>query len=630
MNAPPARNDRCPCGSGKKFKACCGRIGSDRAAMSQLLAMVNAGRHAELERSTLGLLAQHPDSGILWQLLGVALRMQAKDALEALTRAAALLPQDAAAHNNLGNALGERGRYDDAVASYGRALALRPDFAEAHNNLGNALLDMGQFEPAAASYGRALAIKPGYVEAHSNLGNALRGLGRLDEAVDSYRRALALSPDSAEAHNELGLALRDLGRPDEAVISYRRALQIRPDYAEAHSNLGIALRLRGRTAEAEVSCRRALAIDPGLTAAVVALAELHADRGQFAPAQELFQRAMSMQPLSPEAWAGIARLRTMTAGDAAWLAHAQRIAGQNLPARQEVPLRYAIGKYFDDLKDFEQAFASYRRANELTRQYRAPHDQQQLSRAVDLITHRYDAQWLSRAGRAATASNRPVFIVGMLRSGTSLAEQILASHPQVFGAGELTFWSTAYGADEPPGKLADAYLRLLDQLSPEAARVIDKMPGNFLHLGLIHAALPHARIIHMRRNPIDTCLSIYFQHFEANHSYANDLEDLAHAYGEYLRVMQHWHAILPGQAILDVPYEGLVADQEAWSRKMLDFIALPWDSRCLAFERTERTVITASKWQVRQKMSSSSVRRWRHYAQFIGPLRGLLPPDQPD
>jgi len=592
--------------------------------------MLNAGRHAELERSALGLLEQHPQAGIVWQLLGLALRMQGKDALDALTQAATLLPQDAAAHNNLGNALGERGRYDDAVSSYRRALALRPDFAEAHNNLGNALLDTGQFEPAVASYERALELKPGYVEAYRNLGNALRGLGRLDQAADSYRRALALNPECAEAHNELGMALRDLGRPDEAVISYGRALQIRPDYAEAHSNLGIALRLQGHTAEAEISCRRALAFDPDLSAAVVALAELHADRGQFAQAQDLFQRAISMQPQSPEAWAGIARLRTMTASDAAWLAEAQRVAGQNLPARQEVLLRYAIGKYFDDLKDFEQAFLSYRRANELTRQYRAPHEQRQLKQAVDLITQRYDAHWLSQAGAAAASSNRPVFIVGMLRSGTSLAEQILASHPQVFGAGELTFWPTASSANEPLGKLADSYLRLLAQLSPDAARVIDKMPGNFLHLGLIHAALPNARIIHMRRNPIDTCLSIYFQHFEANHSYASDLQDLAHAYGEYLRVMQHWRSTLPEQTILDVPYEGLVEDQEGWSRKMLDFIALPWDSRCLAFERTERTVITASKWQVRQKISRASVERWRHYQRFVGPLRGLLPPDQPD
>jgi hypothetical protein len=196
------------------------------------------------------------------------------------------------------------------------------------------------------------------------------------------------------------------------------------------------------------------------------------------------------------------------------------------------------------------------------------------------------------------------------------------------------FWNSA-AADFRPGALshaqkesalsdlAGAYLRLLDGLSADALRVVDKMPGNFLHLGLIHAALPHARIIHMRRHPIDTCLSIYFQHFETFHAYATDLEDLAHYYGEYLRLMKHWRASLPADTILDVPYEGLVGDQEAWSRSMLEFIGLPWDPRCIEFHRTERTVITASKWQVRQKISGSSVNRWRNYEKFVAPLQGL-------
>ena len=608
--------------------------------MNQLVAMINAGRYVELESRALELLSQHPDSGTVWQVLGVSLRMQGKDALQALERAAKLLPGDAAAHNNLGNALAGLGRLDEAVACYRRALVLSADFAEAHNNLGNVLLDLGQLDESVASYRRALEIKPDYAEAHSNLGNASRGLGRLDEAVASYRRAVLLRPEFSEALNNLGIALRDLGRLDEAVACYRRALEIKPDYAEAHSNLGIALRLQGRTAEAEASCRRALEIAPELAATIVVLAESHADQGQFAAAEDLFKRAISMEPELPEAWAGIARLRKMTSSDATWLAEAQRIAGQCLPARQEVLLRYAIGKYFDDVKDFERAFINYQRANELTKLYRAKHDRQHLTRAVDLVSHLYDQTWLSQGRSDAMLSTRPVFIVGMLRSGTTLAEQILASHPAVCGAGELTFWNTASATYQSSalnggisagtiGKLANDYLRLLAELSPDALRVVDKMPANFLHLGLIHAALPNARILHMRRNPIDTCLSIYFQHFETSHSYANDLEDLAHAYSEYLRVMKHWRQALPKDVILDVPYEGLVDDQEAWSRKMLEFIGLPWDPRCIDFDQNTRTVITASKWQVRQKISRSSVGRWRNYEKFVGPLRNLLELHQP-
>jgi hypothetical protein len=229
----------------------------------------------------------------------------------------------------------------------------------------------------------------------------------------------------------------------------------------------------------------------------------------------------------------------------------------------------------------------------------------------------------------------------MLRSGTTLVEQILASHPAVFGAGELTYWSSvltasitgraddALGIGIDDARLAASsaeYLRQLQQLSGDAARVVDKFPLNFLSLGLIRAALPQARIIHMRRNPLDTCLSIYFQHFEAANAYANDLEDLAHYYREYQQLMRHWRSVLPAGALLEVPYEELARDLEGWTRKILEFLSLPWDKRCLDFHRTERPVVTASKWQVRQAIDPSSTERWRHYAKFLGPLQSLREP----
>ncbi len=568
--------------------------------MNQLLALINAARYTEAEYKAREILSLHPNAAVVWQMLGLALTGQGRDALQPLEMAARLLPNDAGVHNNLGNALGRLGELDEAVASFRRALLLNPDFAEAHSNLGCALLELGRFDDAAASYRRALEIESGFAEAHHNLGNALRGLGKLDDAA----------------------------------ASYRRALEFKPNFAEAHCNLGIALRLQGRTAEAQASCRRALEIDPQSAAALTVLADASADRGQFAEAEDLFNRALSIEPESSEACAGIVRVRKMTRSDAAWLARAQRIAGQPLPARREVPLRYAIGKYFDDVKDFEQAFIHFQRANELTKPRRAKHDRLQLTQVVDRIVQSYDPNWLEESRIDAHESARPVFIVGMLRSGTTLAEQILASHPNIFAAGELTYWNTASAAHqssalEAPAcgtllrKLADDYLRLLKDLSDDALRVVDKMPTNFAFLGLIHAALPNARIIHMRRNPIDTCLSIYFQDFETAVSYANDLEDLAHYYTEYLRIMKHWRSVLPEDAILDVSYEGLVSDQEAWSRKMLEFIGLPWDPRCLDFHETRRAVITASQWQVRQKINSASVLRWRNYEKFLGPLLSL-------
>jgi predicted O-linked N-acetylglucosamine transferase (SPINDLY family) len=568
--------------------------------LNELAALMNGGHAVDLEDKCRDLLNRHPTSGVIWQILGISLARQGKDALEAVERAAHLLPDDAGAQINLGNALGRLGRLDEAVRAFRRGLALNPQYAEAHESLGNALLDLGRYAEAAAGYRRALEIAPGIAETYNNLGCALRALGKLDDAL----------------------------------ASFRRALDIEPSLADAHCNLGVALRLMGRTGDARTACRRALEIDPRSTAAWMVLAETHADQGQFTDAEKLFRHVISIAPESPEAWAGIARLRKMTSTDTEWLAEAQRIAHGPLPSRKEIPLRYAIGKYFDDVGEFEPAYENFRRANELTKQHRDKHDRGHLTQIVDRIIQTYDREWLSRTQADSNPSPRPVVIVGMLRSGTTLAEAILASHPAVFGAGELTFWSTVSPMDSTspapdvpprhalPGLAAD-YLRILENLSGDALRVVDKMPTNFAFLGLIHAALPNARIIHMQRHPLDNCLSIYCQHFESAVSYANDLEDLAHYYTEYRRVMSHWDSVLPAGAILNVPYEALVSDQEAWSRTMLSFVGLPWDAACLDFHRTHRSIVTASKWQVRQKITASSVGRWRNYEKFMAPLRGL-------
>jgi tetratricopeptide (TPR) repeat protein len=680
------RNDPCACGSGKRFKSCCGRLTDvprqevarqevARQELEELVALLNAGCFGDLEEGARTLLTARPKAGFVWQLLAAALGGQGKDALPALESAARCLPQDPVAHLNLGNALGRRGRLEEAAASFGRALKLQPEFAEAHNNLGDLQLELARFDEAAASCRRAIAIRPDYAEAHANLGKALLRLGdaggsvescrraieirpdsaeahnslgnallylaRFDEAIAGFRRALAIDPDFAEAHANLANALRSIGRLDEAVAGYRRALLAKPDFVSAYAELGTALRLQGRTAEAEAACREALKIRPDSAATVAVLAEVRADVGRFVEAGELFTQALSIDPESVEALSGAVRVRRMTPADGGWLAAAQRLAGSRLTPQREMLLRFAIGKYCDDVQDYAQAFRNYRRANELAKLRGPGHDRAHLTRTIDLIIRSHDRTWIGRQRTAANASTCPVFIVGMLRSGTSLAEQILASHPQVFGAGELMFWgeklaatarACAAGTREIRGDdgLATAtadYLELLRRTSVDAVRVVDKMPTNFLSLGLIHAALPRARIIHMRRNPVDTCLSIYFQHFEAANTYANDLEDLAHYYREYRRLMRHWRATLPAEVLMEVPYEGLTEDPEGWTRRMLEFIEVPWDPRCLAFHTTARTVVTASKWQVRQPIDRRFVQRWRNYEEFVQPLIALLQSD---
>ena len=262
----------------------------------ELVALFNRGRYAELESRTRVLVEQYPNSGFAWKVLGAALLVQGKEGLVALQKAAELLPGDAEAHNNLGNALKDLGRLDEAVARYHRALVIKPDFAEAHNNLGNALKDLGRLDDAVACYRRALAIKPDFADAHSNLGSAFRDIARLDDAVACYRRALAIRPDFAEAHNNLGNALKDLGRPDEAVASYRRALAIKPDYADAHSNLGNVLKDLGRLDDAMDSCRRALAIRPNFAEAHNNLGNALTALGRLVEAMASYRRALEINP----------------------------------------------------------------------------------------------------------------------------------------------------------------------------------------------------------------------------------------------------------------------------------------------------------------------------------------------
>ena len=625
--------------------------------------LLEGGQYVELEKRSRRLLDAQPLAGTAWQMLGIAMRALGKDALPALERAAELLPQDAAALVNLGNAYGRAGRVGEALTCFKQALRLNARFPEAHANLANLQIELGQFQEAEASCREALERRPDYPDALRNLavaqmhlgrheearagcvralqlepdsaatlnalGNVLRQLGKLDEAIACFRRALHIQPQLAEAHLNLANALRSVGQLDAAEAGYRLALECKPEFASAHAELATTLRLQRRTHECEASCARALALDPRQIPALLALAELRADLGQFSAAEEIYRRAMAIDPQAVDPVAGIARLRPLTREDSGWLATAHRLINSGGSPSRQLQLHFAVGKYFDDTGQYDQAFRHFQRANELSRQCRPAHDRAALTAAVDRLMRA--APLDARPAIAKTPdSSRAVFVVGMLRSGTTLAEQILAALPSVHGAGELDFWASRFGnsiaenSAAALGKLARGYLDLLESLSPDAQRVVDKMPTNFFFLGLIHAALPEARVIHMQRNPVDTCLSIYFQQLELANTYANDLHDLAHYCREYRRIMQHWRSLLPPEILLEVRYEDLVADPETWSRRMVSFIGLPWDPRCLEFYKEQRTVVTASKWQVRQKISNRAVERWRHYANHVGPLLGLI------
>ncbi len=555
-------------------------------------------------------------------------RGEFREAADCYRRALQFKPQDAGIHCNLGLALRELGELEPAERCTHQAMLLDPALSVAYNNLGLIRVAQGRREEAVIHYRRALQLNPQYVEALNNVGTALNDLGARREAAAAHAQAIKLDPARPESHCNLGNVLIEMRRFEDAVVSFERALALKPDLAPAHLSLAAALRQLGRAAEAEASCRAALAIDPNSAAALSVLGELRADRGQFAEAEVLFERAMSLDPGFPFPYFSIAGHRKMSRNDTRWLSGTTALFDKPMTLRHQISLRYALGKYFDDIEQYDEAFGEYRQANELTKRYGVKYDAAAIIDRNAGIRSRFTpaalADWQSRGDGA----DRPIFIVGMPRSGTTLMEHILASHPAVFGAGELPFWQTAFGAFEARGAaliptMARDYLDGLAALSDSAQRVIDKMPQNFVNLGLIHAALPKAKIIHMQRHPIDTCLSIYFHYFSHLHPYANDLSHLVHYYREYVRLMEHWRAVLPADTLLEIPYESLIEGQEAWTRRALDFLGLDFDPRCLDFHQTDRVVITFSKWQVRQKISSSSVGRWRHYLEHIGPLREL-------
>jgi tetratricopeptide (TPR) repeat protein len=506
--------------------------------------------------------------------------------------------------------------------------------AEQLFNQGNSRLAKGAYAEAAALYEQALELDSSHAETLNNLGTSLPHLGRYEEAEQCFRQAIAINPNYADPYGNLGILLRSKGALFGAEAALRRALQLKPNFTDARIYLGLTLTFRGRLRDARACFAKALKVAPRNALALYGKGQIAMIEGRFDEAESTFNRILEADPKNPNAWAALANLRKMTIGDRAWFEKAEEIATSGIAPLDEVTLRFAMGKYCDEVGNFGEAFQNYRQGNELLKGAAEPYDRKERSRLVDGLIHGYSREAISTIEKAGSASMKPVFVIGMPRSGTSLAEQIIASHSAIHGAGELPFWETL--TVEQAGitreisslpirvKAAEAYLRILEGRSADALRIIDKAPVNSDFLGIIYSVFPNARVIYMQRDPIDTCLSCYFQQFLTTLNFTLDLSDLAHYYGEHQRLMAHWRAVLPPGFILDVPYEELVADQDAWSRKMLQFIGLEWDDRCLEFHKNTRQVVTASLWQVRQKIYKSSVGRWRNYEKFIGPLKSLL------
>jgi tetratricopeptide (TPR) repeat protein len=517
----------------------------------------------------------------------------------------------------------------------------RPDFRQVEQLLaeGHEFAKRGEHRNAANAFEQAVTQMPGSADALHGLGAALSQLSAYPEAEKCFRRAIAVQPDHAEALCNLGAALYSRGEYPDAENFLRRAIKARPAFVQAQCNLASVLIAQARMSDAEALLSKVLRSSPRDADALLCMGRVIRLNGRFDEARTFYMRALESKPKMPAAWAALAAIRRMTAADSEWLRGAEEILAGSIDAQQEAELRFAMGKYFDDVEDYERAFKNYQRANQLQRKVVPRYDHQARQALVTELIGAYSRESLRGIGLRGigdgAVSSNPLFVVGMMRSGTSLVEQIIATHPRATGAGELTFWIDAYRQHEAQiraGKLSEAarkelaerYVRLLRTHGAGSKLVVDKANMNSDCLGLIHSVFPAARFIHVERHPIDTCLSCYFQQLAPSLSHSFDLADLAHYFRQHQRLMRHWKEVLPAGSLLEVPYAELVANKEHWIRRILDFAGLDWQPQCLNFHQTSRPVKTASAWQVRQQMYGSSVGRWRHYEKFLGPLRSLV------
>jgi tetratricopeptide (TPR) repeat protein len=616
--------------------------------------------------------------------LGLALEALGRrgEAVEAFRAALERQPDDVASHINLGTTLRGLDQKDQALACFRRAVAIDPDFAAAQTNLGQLLLDLGQAAQALPHCQRAVFLEPGLPEAQHNLGNALHALGQYSEARHCYSEAIRLRPEMAQAYVNLARTLQEEGAWDEALPWLRRAIEIEPrslvflallaeaaverdlfdeaiacyqrmleldsKLAATHNALGWLLQESGRLDEAASHLRTTLSLRSDFTIAHVNLGGIHEKLGDFAAAESCFRAAVSDEKSRSVALARLAMLLRGGLQEADLELIEEQLSGRDGSDPTRMNLLFGVAGVWDARGSYARAASCAREANQLARaeferrnRSYQPEDHEQL---VTGLINSLDSGFFARLSGAGLDGPRPVFIVGLPRSGTTLIEQILASHPQVHGAGELTLVREDFDAipglidrhDEPPvacigaltrdaaRRLADRHDRLLFDLDGgKAARVVDKMPDNYVHLGLIAALFPRATLIYSRRDLRDIAVSCWLTGFRSIR-WTNAIEHIASRFQQHVRMMNHWQSVIPGRIHM-VDYEETVANLEGTATRLVAACGLEWDPACLQFHRTSRAVRTASFAQVRQPVYPSSVARWKNYQDELADLFAALP-----
>ncbi|OGQ96334.1 MAG: hypothetical protein A2521_10790 [Deltaproteobacteria bacterium RIFOXYD12_FULL_57_12] len=590
-------------------------------------------------------------------------------------KAVALDPQSATVHSNLGIAYYDRKELDRAEACQQRALVINPNLAPALNNLGSILRDRKDKEGAIDYYRKVIAVAPGHLESINNLGAVLTETEQPEEAVKVLLQAIKLKPKYAEAHCNIGTAFLVLEQLDKAAAGFKRALTLKPDYPEAYLGLARINQEQKRLSEAEAMANKALALAPEKAEVHSLLAGIYAEAGfpekseeEYARALELnpdllsghlgkghllmeqgkmeeaeasFRHALGLDSTNLGARLALAQVKKVVEGDenmAALVEAAEKL--DTMMETKALPLHFALGKCYDDTKQHDLAMTHFLEGCRLKRK-RTQYDPADNDKVRQNICEFFTPETIDRLRGEGCLSDLPIFVLGMPRSGTTLTEQIIASHPLVHGAGELPDLLALAarpkegGPDGYPLSLAgltrrdlkdmgERYVEGLRVRNPAAKRITDKMPANFNCLGLIHLMLPNAKIVHVKRNPVDTCLSGFTRLFNKSQHHSYDLAEIGRYYRNYAIIMDHWRQVLPAGAFYEVQYEELVGDHENQAHALLDYCGLEWDDACLDFHKTERNIRTASVTQVRQPIYKTSVDRWRKYEARLGPLLEVL------
>ena len=571
--------------------------------------------------------AMHANCGAIMNLLG-----RPEEAEASCRHVIERVPKHAEAHNNLAVSLEVQGRLDEARDAAERAIELNPEYLEAHTNLGNILLRGGDPGKAADCYRAAIGIHPETLMARANLGVALREAGDLEAAESECLKALDLNAEFAEAHNSLGNVLKEKEDWPGAKDSFQAAMVCRPGYLEAHLNLAAATFKDGDFDGALAHYRNILETHENMAEAHGAIGVVLLAMARLDEAEDHFRKAVALKPGFGDAQYNLATAQGKDLGEPEITAIRDALKDKRLSGVDRAKLHFALGEINDQRGNFETAFADFEAGNELRKAMLARQghsfDADGFDKQVDAIKAVYNAGLFEKFDGGGDLSDKPVFVVGVPRSGTTLVEQIIACHPQAVGKGETEALHHVCGEDDALAladenslaEKAGAYLSALTKGAEDAARVIDKWPFNYLYLGQVQLLFPNARVVYCRRDPLDTGISCFRQYFTSPQAWSSDLEHIGRFQRASERLMEHWKKA-SSLSILDLQYEDMIADQEGTSRRLIEFLGLDWDAACLDFHSSGRPVLTASNWQVRQPLYASAVGRAKGYEEYLGPLK---------